>query len=110
MADEKKDDAKPDAKVEAKAETDVIELVAVERGFAMGKLVEPGRKFLFRVKDRNGKTRKLPKWAQPADQPLAKKVERKNGDLKPADAQKAVAAKAGALANPQGQGGSNDLV
>jgi hypothetical protein len=83
MADDKKDD--------------VIELVAVERGFSMGKLVEPGRKFMFRAKHADGTPRKLPKWAQLADQPVPKKAERKNGDLKPLDAQKAVAAKAGAL-------------
>jgi hypothetical protein len=77
---------------------EVIELVAVERGFAMGRLLEPGAKFKFRVKDRNGKDRKIPKWAQPADQPLPKKVAAFNGDLKPKDAQDAVKAKAGQLA------------
>jgi hypothetical protein len=86
MADEKKD------------QTEIIELVAVERGFAMGKLVEPGTKFKFRAKGSDGKTRKLPKWAQPADKPLPKKEAVKNGDLKPAETQAAVAAKAGALA------------
>jgi hypothetical protein len=84
MADEKKVD-------------DVIELVAVERGFAMGRMVEPGTKFMFRAKTADGKARKLPKWAQPSSQPVAKKPEAKNGDLKPKDAQAAVAAKAGVL-------------
>jgi hypothetical protein len=87
-----------ESKVDAKADADVIELVAVERGFAMGKLVEPGRKFMFRTKRADGSERKLPKWAKPADQPVATKATKRNGDLKPADAQKAVAAKAGALA------------
>lgn len=86
---------------------DVIELVAVERGFAAGRLQEPGKKFFFRRLDRNGKERKLPKWAQPADQPLPKKAALKNGDLKPVDAQAAVKAKAGQLT---GGNSSNDLV
>lgn len=94
MADEKK--------------PEIIELVAVERGFAMGKLVEPGTKFKFRVLDRNGKERKLPKWAQPVGEPLQKKVAAKNGDLKPADAQAAVRAKAGALSG--GAGAADNLV
>lgn len=88
MADEKK----------AAAEPEVIELVAVERGFAMGRMVEPGTVFKFRAKTADGKARKLPKWAQPADQPLPKKAGPKAGDLKPADAQAAVRAKAGQLA------------
>lgn len=87
MADDKKDAKKPET----------IELVAVERGFAMGKLIEPGRKFMFRTVDANGKPRKLPKWAQPADQPLPKKPVALGADLKPVDAQAAVKAKAGAL-------------
>jgi hypothetical protein len=95
MADEKK--------------PDTIELIAVERGFAMGKLVEPGRKFLFRVRDRNGKERKLPKWAQPANQPLPKKAALKNGDLKPQDAQDAVRAKSGALAGGSPPGPADSL-
>jgi hypothetical protein len=90
---------------------ETIELVAVERGFAMGRMVERGHKFRFRVKGADGKERKLPKWAQPADQPLPKKGEAKNGDLKPADTQAAVRTKAGQLANGTGQGGSGaDLV
>lgn len=84
---------------DAKKADDIIELIAVERGFAMGRLVEPGTKFKFRAKDRNGKDRKIPKWAQPADKPLPKKAAVVNGDLKPKDAQDAVKAKAGALAN-----------
>jgi hypothetical protein len=86
---------------------EVVELVAIERGFAMGKLIEPGRKFMFRTTRADGKPRKLPKWAQLASQPVPRKVERKNGDLKPVDAQKAVAAKAGALAGGTPAGGGN---
>jgi len=99
------DDKKPALKV-----GDTMELVAVERGFRNGKLVEPGRKFTHVVTaGKDGKPR-LPKWAQPADQPLLKKSEVKNGDLKPTDAQAAVRQKAGQLANGQGQGGAPDLV
>lgn len=83
---------------EEKKPDEIIELIAVERGFAMGRLVEPGTKFKFRVKDRHGKDRKIPKWAQPANEPLPKKATVLNGDLKPKDAQDAVKAKAGALA------------
>jgi hypothetical protein len=99
MADDKKAEA-----------PDVIELVAVERGFAMGRLIEPGTKFKFRTKDRDGKTRKLPKWAQPADKPLPKKDAVKNGDLKPVDTQAAVRVKAGHLAGGPAPTGSTDLV
>lgn len=67
MADEKQSDAP-------------IELIAVERGFVMGRMVEPGTKFMFSPVDRNGKPRKLPKWAK-----------------KPGDAQAALAAKAAKL-------------
>lgn len=84
MADEKK--------------PEVIELVAIERGFAMGKMIEPGRTFKFRAIGSDGKPRKLPKWAQPADQPMPAKKSRIAGDLKPKEAQDAVKAKAGALA------------
>lgn len=82
---------------DTKDDADVIELVAVERGFAMGRMVEPGTKFKFRAKTADGKPRKLPKWAQPADKPLPAKPAKPNGDLKPKDTQAAVAAKVGAL-------------
>jgi hypothetical protein len=85
MADDKKTDEK------------VILLVAVERGFAMGRMVQPGETFRFRTVGDDGKPRKLPKWAQPADEPMPAKKLLKNGDLKPADAQAAVAQKAGIL-------------
>jgi hypothetical protein len=83
---------------------DIIRLVAVERGFAMGRMVEPGTEFNFATKDANGKTRKLPKWAQEASKPLPKKATATNGDLKPKDAQAAMGAKraelAGGIADP----------
>jgi hypothetical protein len=89
---------------------ETIELVAVNRGFVRGRMVEPGQKFQFRLKDENGKDRKLPKWAQPADKPLPKKAEVRNGDLKPADAQAAVKAKAGQLGGQAPAGGADGLV
>lgn len=90
---------------------DTVELVAVERGFRNGKLVEPGRKFQHTVTaDAKGAPR-LPKWAQLADKPLPA-AKAPAGDLKPKDAQDAVKAKAGQLANGQGQGasGADNLV
>lgn len=98
------DDKKPAFKV-----GDTVELVAVERGFRSGKLVEPGRKFTHVVTaDKDGKPR-LPKWAQLADKPLPGKKP-PAGDLKPADAQAAVREKAGQLAGGQSPGTSADLV
>ena len=41
----------------------MIKLVAVERGFVLGRMVEPGAKFLFDTVTADGKPRKLPKWA-----------------------------------------------
>lgn len=74
-----------------------ITLVAVETGFAMGRMVHPGESFLFNPVGRDGKERKLPKWAAlPADAKL-KAPKPVGGDLKPKDAQAAVKAKAGAL-------------
>jgi hypothetical protein len=86
-----------DAKAETKKPADVIELIAVERGFAMGRMLEPGTKFLFRTTGRDGKARALPRWAQPADQPLPKK-QATSPDLKPKGAQAAVMGKAAVLA------------
>lgn len=60
-----------------------IKLVAVERGFYAGRMVEPGQKFEF-----SGK--KLPKWAVKAEDFKPQKPKRMAGDLKPADAQAAV--------------------
>lgn len=89
MADEKKSELKVG---------DVVELVAVERGFRNGRMVEPGRKFQFTVKAVKEGKPVLPKWAQPADKPLPAKKAAVAGDLKPKDAQAAVAGKAGQLA------------
>lgn len=78
------------------AEPETITLIATERGFAMGKLVEPGAKFLFRKHDKDGKERDLPKWAALSVKDVpAKKAW--NGDLRPADAQKASKNKTGEL-------------
>jgi hypothetical protein len=71
-----------------------IELIAVERGFVMGRLIEPGRKFMFRPVNEDGTPRRLPKWAQLADKPLPKKPKH-SGDLKPKDTQAAVRIKTG---------------
>ena len=76
-----------------------ITLVAVERGFAMGRLVHPGEKFLFAPVDSAGKPRKLPKWAALPDDPkLTKPKPAFDGDLKPKAAQVAVRRKAGQAA------------
>lgn len=77
----------------AKTKIDTVLLRAVERGFAMGRLVDPGTTFLFYTHDAKGVERKLPKWAQLADLPLPEKTKQTNGDLKPKDAQKAVGSK-----------------
>lgn len=97
MADEKKTD-----------EPEVLELRAIERGFIMNRLIEPGQVFRFRRLGADGKPRKLPKWAQLADKPMPA-PKRSAGDLKPKDAQEAVKAKSGALAN-NGQKPASDLV
>lgn len=76
---------------------DVVTLVAVERGFVLGRMVQPGQTFQFRTTRADGSPRKLPKWAQPADKPLPKKPAF-TGDLKPKDAQVAVGKKRGELA------------
>lgn len=82
---------------------DEVEVVAVELGFRNGRLVKPGTRFkAVAIKGKDGQPR-LPKWVQPADQPAPAKVERKNGDLKPADAQAAVKQKAAQL---NGEGSS----
>lgn len=77
----------------SKAKDGIVTLVAVERGFAMGRLLDPGTEFQFYTHDAKGKERKLPKWAQRAELPLPKKATLINGDLKPKEAQKAVGAK-----------------
>lgn len=69
-----------------------IELVAVERGFRNGVLVEPGARFTVE------KGAKVPKWAVPADQYQARKPRPFDGDLRPKATQVAVKQKTGALA------------
>lgn len=79
------------------AKFEPVKLVAVERGFYQNAMVHPGTKFVFTPTrlGKDGKPR-LPKWAQPADQPLP--VKPTVADLKPKAAQAAAKAKAGALA------------
>ena len=48
--------------------SDFTQLVAVERGFYDGAMVEVGAKFHFATKTADGKERKLPKWAVPVAQ------------------------------------------
>lgn len=75
----------------------VVTLVAIERGFAKGRLIEPGKSFLFDTVGSEGKPRKLPKWAAPAGDPKLSKPKPIAGDLKPKDAQQASKEKTGAL-------------
>lgn len=75
---------------------DVVELIARERGFRNGKMVEPGRKFMHTVTAGKDGEPRLPKWAQLATIPLPPKP--KVEDLKPKAAQEAVKAKRGQLA------------
>jgi hypothetical protein len=74
-------------------------LVAVERGFRNGRMVEPGTEFPFSLIDAEGKERKPPKWAVPKGdaQAAAKRQPPKGGDLRPADAQAAAKGKRDAL-------------
>lgn len=81
---------------EKQAEPETITLIATERGFAMGKLIEPGAKFLFAKFDKSGKERDLPKWAALSVKDVPPK-KAWNGDLRPVDAQKASKAKTGDL-------------
>jgi len=77
-------------------QVETVKLVAIERGFAMGRMVHPGETFEFRTKTADGKDRKLPKWAAvPGTQ--APKKPAVAGDLKPKDAQAAVKKKAAVL-------------
>lgn len=80
------------------AEVKTIALIAVERGFRAGRMVEPGTKFPFEVVSADGKTRKLPKWAVKAEDYTPKGEKPKNGDLKPKDAQVAAKGKLDGLA------------
>jgi len=78
---------------------DPIKLVAVERGFAMGRLVHPGETFLFDPEGSDGKPRKIPKWAaKPGDARTAPKAPVVEADLKPKATQVAVSKKRAELA------------
>ncbi|MBT9467214.1 hypothetical protein [Hydrogenophaga sp.] len=89
-------DAKPALKV-----GDTVELVAVAQGFRNGRLVNPGAVFPYTVPAGKDKQPRLPKWTQLADQAAPRKVDRRNGDLKPVDAQAAVRKKASELTGEQ---------
>ena len=70
-----------------------VQLMAVERGFRDGAMVEPGTAFEFTGD-------KLPKWAASAEDAakrLAAKKVKPAGDLKPKAAQAAVKSKAAAV-------------
>jgi hypothetical protein len=85
---------------------DLVDVVAVDIGYRDNRLVYPGARLkVAYVKGKKGETR-LPKWVRPADGPTAPKAERKNGDLKPADAQAAVKLKAAQLNGEQPPGPS----
>lgn len=79
-------------------ESTVVELVAVERGFVLGRMVEPGAKFLFDTVTADGKPRRLPKWAVKTGDPRLSKPKPKAGDLKPKETQAAVKGKIEGLA------------
>lgn len=76
---------------------DTVQLVAVERGFRDGAMLERGKRFSFTITalGKDG-TARLPKWAQLADKPLPP-PKRAAGDLKPKAAQQAVKSKAAQL-------------
>jgi hypothetical protein len=77
----------------------VITLVAVERGFYDGAMVEPGKSFRFQTIGSDGKPRKLPKWAAKPGDPRINKPKPIAGDLKPKAAQEASKGKQVALGN-----------
>lgn len=88
---------------------ELVQLVALERAFLDGRLVEAGDKFAFSTQDADGKPRKLPKWAQLATKPVPVK-KATPADLKPTAAQNAVANKRSQLAGalPEGSADSVD--
>jgi hypothetical protein len=83
------------------ADEKVITLVAVERGFRDGKMVEPGKKFPFVLVSADGKQHKLPKWAVREGDPSLSKAKKApaSGDIRPADAIAASKGKAVRLSN-----------
>lgn len=72
-----------------------IKLIANARGFVNGRMVEPGQSFEFDTVGADGKSRKIPKWADTVAKPV--KVKPVGGDLKPKDTQAAVKVKMAAL-------------
>lgn len=91
MVDEKQAERKP-----------LVPLVAVDRGFYKGSMVEPGKTFMFDPNPRTpGGQVKWPKWAKSADQAkqeLAQKAARMKGfDTKPKEAATAARNKAAGL-------------
>lgn len=79
------------------AQTAVLELVAVERGFVEGRMVEPGKSFVLPATHADGKPRKVPKWAALKSEYKPKPPKAIAGDLKPKAAQAAVKTKAAGL-------------
>lgn len=78
-----------------------VQLVAVDRGFYKGRMVEPNKSFVFDAVDADGKALKLPKWAKPkgeAQALLAARAKKVQAfDTRPAAAQTAAKQKAGEL-------------
>lgn len=75
----------------------VLELVAVDRGFLDGRMVEPGTSFSLPATRADGKPRKAPKWAVLKSEYKPKPLKVIAGDLKPKAAQAAVKTKAAGL-------------
>jgi hypothetical protein len=72
------------------ADEKAVDLVAVDRGFYRGKLIEPGKKFTFYGD-------KIPKWAAEPGKFVPKKPKALGADTRPKEAQLAVKAKAAGL-------------
>lgn len=92
----------------ADAKQVLVEVVVVERAFLDGKLVEPGAKRTLDLTPTadtpkhkltaDGKQRKLPRWAALPNDPAVLRAKKPVvGDTRPADAQRASAAKATGL-------------
>lgn len=81
----------------------IVTLVALERSFRGGRLIERGGEFQFNTVDADGKPRKLPKSALGKGDPklpgLLGKKEVLAGDLRPMDAQKASKSKRDGLSD-----------
>ena len=67
---------------------DTVQLIATERGFYKGRMVEPGKVFAYPA------GAKVPRWAAPAEVGEVKPAKPLGGDTKPLDTQAAVKAKA----------------